>query len=139
MTRSARAEGKKRKWNKTKKKKGMTEESIHCRGDQDVQPPASPFIFTPRPILHPEITSCFYPNFISELPGMVPNNPANRGNNIIISHTIQGNPSGEPAGRMSSCLIETVGRARVWACVCVRAREYEKKRKKKGKVGMDVQ
>lgn len=65
------------------------------------------FFFTPRPILHPEITSCFYPNFISELPGMVPNNPANRGNNIIISHTIQGNPSGEPTDRMSSFLIET--------------------------------
>lgn len=93
------------------------EESIQCRRDQDVQTPSSThtppffFFFTPRPILHPEITSCFYPNFISELPGMVPNNPANRGNNIIISHTIQGNPSGEPAGRMSSCLIETVGRA----------------------------
>lgn len=46
-------------------------------------------------ILYPEITSCFYPNFISEPPGMVPNYPANRGNNIIISYTIQGNPSGE--------------------------------------------
>lgn len=45
-------------------------------------------------ILYPEITSCFYPNFISEVPGMVPNYPANRGN-IIISYTIQGNPSGE--------------------------------------------
>lgn len=54
------------------------------------------FFFSLRPILYPEITSCFYPNFISELPGMVPNYPANRGNNIIISHTIQGNPSGEP-------------------------------------------
>lgn len=46
-------------------------------------------------ITYPEITLCFYPNFISELPGMVPNYPANRGNNIIISYTIQGNPSGE--------------------------------------------
>lgn len=46
-------------------------------------------------ILEPEITSCFYPNFTSELPGMVPNYPANRGNNVIISYTIQGNPSGE--------------------------------------------
>lgn len=87
--------------------------------------------------MHPEITSCFYPNFISELPGMVPNNPANRGNNIIISHTIQGNPSGEPAGRMSSCLIETAGRAQVWVSVCECVRESKKK--KKGKVGMDVQ
>lgn len=45
--------------------------------------------------LYPGTTPCFYPNFTNELPGMVPNYPANRGNNIIISYTIEGNPSGE--------------------------------------------
>lgn len=31
-----------------------------------------------KAILYPDISSCFHPNFISELPGMVPNYPANR-------------------------------------------------------------